>query len=461
METRFGHLSRRTAIGVLAAGAGAFALFGAKRDRSIPPGRLVLDYWEKWTGHEGSAMQAIVDEFNASQNKLFVRYLITNTVHQKAMIAILGGNPPDIIGLNSFSIPTYADANALLPLDDLAPAHGVHLNDYAPGMHAVMRFGGRWFGTINTAGTLALYWNKSIFSQHAEQLRARGLPPDHAPATIEELDSANQVLSRCEKNAPLGTAPLDRAGFLHMEPGWWSWIWPQMFGGSLYDPSRDAAIADAPACLRAYEWMQRTSKLLGVEHVQKFQAGLGPYGTPQQGFLTGKVAMVVQGPWLANEIRKRAPQLDYGVAPLPMTEQLVNHREPLTCIDTDVLVIPSGAKHPEASMQFIAYTQRQRNAEALATAHCKGSPMARVSDDFLAEHPNRGVALHSSMARSPRAFVSPATPAWTEYKDVIDSAAQDIWKHALPASAALANVQRAGQAIFDRHHALRARRNPK
>ena len=38
-----------------------------------PDGRLILQYWEKWTGFEGEAMQSVVDAFNASQDELFVQ----------------------------------------------------------------------------------------------------------------------------------------------------------------------------------------------------------------------------------------------------------------------------------------------------------------------------------------------------------------------------------------------------
>ena len=37
-------------------------------------GRVTIRYWEKWTGFEADAMRAVVDDFNASQHRIFVDF---------------------------------------------------------------------------------------------------------------------------------------------------------------------------------------------------------------------------------------------------------------------------------------------------------------------------------------------------------------------------------------------------
>lgn len=453
-----GDISRRAAIGALAAGAGAFALFGprSERDAIASRGRLVLDYWEKWTGDEGKAMQKIVDAFNQSQDKIFVRYLITNSIHQKALIAILGGAPPDIVGLYAFNVPSYAEAGAVLPLDELAAKAGLTVGDYAPGLRQIMVYNGRWSAVINTAGTLALYWNRAIFRECAADLRRLGVNPEVGPQTIEELDLAHRATTKIAGGAAWGKGPIERAGFLHLEPGWWSWIWGQPFGGTILRGGK--ALCGSPEFVRGYEWVQRYPHELGVEHVEKFRSGFGPYGTPECAFLLGKVAMCVQGPWMANLIDQYASSLDYGVTPIPMVKALADPAQPLAVIDTDVLMIPRGSKDPEASMRFIAFTQRPENVESLATAHCKGSPLVMVSEGFFEKHKNRGVRLHTSLASSPRAFIPPPVPEWTELKDVFDTAIQDVWKQVERAGPRMESVQRRGQALLDNAAARRALR---
>lgn len=436
--------SRRAALGLLGASAAAFVAFGPRgRSADQGHGRLVLDYWEKWTGHEGQAMQEVVDAFNASQNRIFVRYFVTGNIGQKALIAIAGGTPPDVIGLWSFNVPAYAESGAIMPLVTLASGAGLKLDHYRRGLHAVMVHQNRWFAVVNTAGTLAMFYNKTRF-------REAGLDPNRPPATIEELVEYQKKLT------DMNGQSIVRTGHLHAEPGWWSWLWANHFGSPLYDPATNTARVDTPANRAAYAWLQNTVRAFGandqaaVQAVELFRQGLGNYNTPQNAFLTGKVAMVIQGPWLANMIVAFNKELDYGVAPFPVSANVYNAAEPIAGVDTDVLVVPRGAKNPEASMEFIAFTQRQDMTEKLAKAHCKICPLVHATDDFLRTHANRGLAAHNALADSPRAFVPPKTRAWPEIKDDYDATVQKMWRLEVPADEALAALQIRAQGYIDR-----------
>ncbi|MBY0261958.1 MAG: hypothetical protein K2Q20_06420, partial [Phycisphaerales bacterium] len=120
-------LTRRSFVGALGAGAAAFAAFGPRGGKDSPDGRIVLDYWEKWTRHEGDAMVKVVEAFNASQSRIRVRYLVTSDIGQKSLVAIAGGNAPDLIGLYAFNVPPYAESRAIIPLDELAASRGLSL----------------------------------------------------------------------------------------------------------------------------------------------------------------------------------------------------------------------------------------------------------------------------------------------------------------------------------------------
>lgn len=424
-----GPITRRCSLYVLVASGLGYALAGPRGNNVSPVNRLVIDYWEKWTGHEGQAMQRVVDGFNRSQDRLYVRYFVVSGIGQKALIAIAGGNPPDVIGLWNFNVAPYVESRAILPLDELAGVAGLSLERYASGVKQVMTHRGRWWAAVNTAGTLAMYYNKALF-------REVGLDPDNPPRTIRAFDEAHRRIVRVQRDGSI-----DRVGFLHREPGWWNWLWGYHFGGSLYNAETDSASVDDPRNIAAFEWMCSYTRTLGHDKVERFRSSLGSYNTPENGFLTGRVGMVLQGPWLANMVQQFRPDLEYGVAPFPVEESVFRENEPVSLIDTDILVIPRGAKNPAASMEFIAYTQSQEATELLATAHCKGSPLRSQSDTFVQSHPNRGVALHSSLFASPRAFVCPKTRVWQEFKDKFDIAADEMWKGSVSPKDALGRMQ--------------------
>lgn len=451
-------MTRRAALAVIAGAGLGFAAFGPRGTRERSDGRVVLDYWEKWTGAEGRAMQGLVDRFNQSQDRIYVRYLTQAGVDQKALISIAAGDPPDIIGLYHYNIPQYAETGALMSFDELDPEGHLRPENYEPAIRPIMLHPDRTrrvrqWAVINTCGTLALYYNRSIF-------REVGLDPDRPPQTVSELVEANR---RIEIRSASGD--LERLGFFHLEPGWWSWIWSNYFGRGIYDPASDRMLLDDAATIGAFEWMQSEATRLGVDASRTFRAGLGTYDSTLNGFLTGKIAMVVQGPWLANVIAAHGPKdangrptLDYGVTPFVTSDSAFDASQPVGAVESDVLVVPKGCRFPREAMEFIRFTQRQDQVEALSLAHYKNSPLVAKSESFLANHPNRGVRVFDSIAQSPRGFLAPRTRAWPQIKGELDAAFWRLWASERPARDELATLQTRTQAMLDLLEEQRNRR---
>lgn len=430
-------LTRRAALALFASAGVGFALFGPRGKREASGGRIVLDYWEKWTGKvEGGSMQKIVDDFNRSQDRIFVRYLSMAGIDEKSQIAIAGNSPPDITGLWSANVPGFADAGAILPLDDLGP-HSLRPDIYADGMRPVTMHRGRMYAAVNTGGTIALYYNRAIFKEV-------GLDPDRPPRTISEMNDY------CKRLARSDGGKLVRAGFHPREPGWWPQLWGYYFGGNLYDDKTNTATFDDAGNIASMEWIQSFVNEYGLQRLNELRSSFGNYDAPLNAFVAGSIAMVAQGPWLGNIINLYKPDLDYAVAPMPVADHLYDPSSPIGLVDTDVLVIPRGVKHPEACMEFVAFTQRQDNVEYLSTIHCKGSTLAKVSDDFIKNHPNRGIRTFTALAQSPRSFRTPSTKSWLQVRDEMSFAFDKVWNLQGSPKDLLAVARQRGQAVLDR-----------
>ena len=87
-------------------------LLGCSKSDQRADGRIELKYWEVWTGDEAKAMADVADKFNASQGEIFVNFISTSELDRKVMLATAGGNPPDIAGVISSQISTYAENGA-------------------------------------------------------------------------------------------------------------------------------------------------------------------------------------------------------------------------------------------------------------------------------------------------------------------------------------------------------------
>ena len=403
-----------------------------------PPGdRVVVTYWEKWSGFEADAMRVVVDNFNKSQDRIQVDFLSISGVTEKTLLATAGGIPPDIAGLTASSVAQYVDDHALEPLDPYIAEARLSRDQYVAAYWDMGTYGGHQYALPSTPASTALHYNRKMF-------RDAGLDPDRPPKTFEEMDEmASKLTKRDAKGRVVAS------GFIPSEPGWWNWGWGYVFGGSLWDGG-DHITANSPENVRAFEWVQSYSKKYGAGDLQSFRSGFGNFASPQNGFLAGKVAMILQGVWMYNFIDKYSPELSWSAVPFPYPADrpdLANR----TFADADILVIPRGAKHPEAAFEFIRYVQTQPAMELLCMGQRKNSPLRTVSDAFWKEHPNPFIRLFDDLPRHPQAVIPMKLGIWPEYSSELGAAFDEIALLRKTPQEALDDVQVRMQARLDEY----------
>lgn len=430
---------------LLALPAAALLALGPSGRAPVPAGRIVVRYWANWTGVEGAAVQRLVDRYNTSEGArdgIWVDYNAMGDVDKRMLIAAAGGAPPDVAGLSDRFIASYAEQDALLPLDELAHDANVALDELKPIWLKLCRYRGTLYALPSTPFTIALFYNRAAF-------REAGLDPDQPPRTPAEL---NEFALRLTKKSAAGH--IERLGFT-VSPamlGWWHWAWPHFFGAELWDGAHFAL--DSPATSAALHWIAEFRAAVDNARVLQFEGAAGAIESAQNPFFAGKLAMVFQGPWFANWARSYAPDLDYGVAPFPSA---VPGRQPVLA-STDLLVIPRGCPHPREAMRFIAFLLRQENIEQLCKDHGKVSPYRSPLPSFFQDHPNPFVRVFDSLADSPDAFGAPAMPTvaetWTEMLYLLENVIRD----ARPTAQALRAAQARIDQIVDEHRRKTERR---
>ncbi len=375
-------------------------------------GKVIVTYWEKWTNFEADAMRVVVEEFNRSQDKIYVEYLSVSNVSNKTMLSTAGGIPPDVAGLFGGNIAQYASNGAVMPLDELAKEAGIEQEQYIPVYWNMCTYRGKLWALPTTPASTALHYNKGI-------LEEAGLDPNKPPTTIEELDEMDAKILKRD-----ASGKIVKMGFLPTEPGWWPWSWPSFFGGSLWN-GYDKITMATPENVRAYEWVRSYTRRYGLGTVQAFQQGFGGFDSPQNGFLDNKLASVIQGVWMYNFITKHNPEMKWAAVPFPHPAYRPDKAN-TTVIDLDVLVIPRGAKHPKEAFEFIKFVQSQKGMELLCLGQKKHSPLIKVSDEFIQAHPNPYVMLFAQQALSVNAASPPKTPIWPQWGDEIKTALEKI-----------------------------------
>src|SRR5271157_2711116 len=269
----------------------AASLAGCARhaDGGAAGSRVVVDYWEKWSGFEADAMQAVVDDFNRSQNRVEVRFLSVSEVDTKLLLAASSGHPPDVAGLWSENIPDFCEKGALTPLDGALAAAGLGPDHYIPVYWELCRHRGFTWGLPTTPGCVALFYNKKLF-------RAAGLDPERPPRTLAELDSMSRRLTVVEierAGRPVRVSFADltpeeregrrftlvQLGHLPQAAGMYVSAWGFWFGARYYDGAK-RVLADDAGNLAAFEWLRQTALDYGVDNLRDFG---GSFGIQQSG----------------------------------------------------------------------------------------------------------------------------------------------------------------------------------
>jgi multiple sugar transport system substrate-binding protein len=442
-----------------------------KADKQTP---RHVTYWEKWTGFEGEAMDAVIDDFNAKElahakadpnyAPIEVEKVTISKLEQKLLIAIAGGNPPDLAGNYSFCVAAYADNGALTDLGPLLAKSGFDRSRYIEHYMRLGEYRGKTWALPLAPASTALLLNKRL-------LQEVGLDPERPPTTIEELDQYAERLTKWEVTLPSGEkqlasgylpeVPAERkrllqAGFLPGEPLWFLYGWGDFFGGRLSEGTEKVTAAE-PANVRAFEWVASYSRKLGVGVIKRFRSGFGNSSSPQSAFLSGKVAMTLQGVWMHNYIEKYAPGLQWAAVPFPYP---AGHPElaGTTHAEADVLMIPKGSAHPEEAFAFMQYASTQPALEKLCLAQQKFTPLSSVSEQFWLSHPNPYIRLFRELGMSKNAVAIPQIGIWNEYKRELDNAVDRIQNLKESPALALAEVEAKMQAALDRERKILARR---
>jgi ABC-type glycerol-3-phosphate transport system substrate-binding protein len=387
-------------------------------------GKIHLSYWEKWSGAEEDSMERAIAQFNRSQDRIVVDYLSVGETSEKTLLATAGGDPPDIAGLYLYNICSFAERNALLPLDDFMREDGTtpeqFLARYAPAYAGVGTYLGKTWGLPSTPTTYALYWNKDLF-------RAAGLDPEQPPRTLAEMNAMAARLTVRD-----GAGNLKQVGFLPQQAAGFVWAVPEWFGGQLFDGTH-VTIGTNPANLRGYQWLGSFSQAYGIDNIQRLAASFGTLATADDSFNSGRVAMIFDGAWRDHYIRQFAPGLKYGAAAWPAAQPGVND---FTMAEPDMLVIPRGCKHPREAWEFLRFIATPNLAaqsfdelsggELLCYLQEKPSPLTQWSPFFAAHHPNPNVAIFRKLAQSPHAVSVPKMGIFEEYSRELYSAFDEV-----------------------------------
>jgi multiple sugar transport system substrate-binding protein len=424
-------------------------------------GRTIITYWDRHSGHEHAERVKLFDEFNSSQEDIFVRDVAIgyNASMEKILTSTAGGAPPDIIGLDSAMLYQLAPQGIFLPLDGfMASTPALQQEKFFPHCWEMVDFDGHVWAVPTTTDVYCLLWNKALF-------RRAGLDPERPPENLAELEAYAEKLTLRDE-----AGRVTQVGFVPWLPWDLSSMWGGMFGSDWYNA--DAGhfeIEDDMAARASMAWQQKftwgedeasqNAFGLDMDSLAAFSKLSRNYMSANNLFYAGKVAMITEGEWQSTFIPKYAPGLEWGVAPIPQPDGVEQRGYGPACV---VDAIPATARNPEAAMTFLAWFYSPR---------ADGRP-APSSDYNFAIHnipPQRDEATGERFMGDPkfRVFVEqlldrpivrlPVTPVTQLFTDQLERQRERVTLHRSTPEDALRETARVVNKELDRIRTMRAR----
>jgi multiple sugar transport system permease protein len=280
-----------------------------------------LVVWGLQYGEESEGLRARVAEFERRHAvKVSILSMGAGQMNpQKLMTAIVGRVPPDVIHQDRFTIGDWASREAFQPLDDLiredaGSRDAIRPGDFYEACWAEALYRGRVYAVPSSTDDRALYYNRSLF-------RAAGMDPSKPPRTWGDLLAAAKRLTKLNPDGSF-----ERIGFIPNYGNSWLYLYSWQNGGEFMSPDGRRCTLDNPQSVAALQFMVDVYDALGgVTKVDAFASGF--QSQELDPFLTGKVAMKIDGNWVLQGIGRYRPDLDFGVAPAPVPEERLEQTE--------------------------------------------------------------------------------------------------------------------------------------
>ncbi|MBO7392693.1 MAG: ABC transporter substrate-binding protein [Abditibacteriota bacterium] len=302
--------------------------------------------WHPWGGDGKEDFDKVVAVYNRTHPNVHVRAVFVPnnaSTSQKFFTSVAAGKVPDVSVVDGPQVVSWAAQGAIMSIDKFVKESGLSRDDFfAPAYDETLYKGEVYAMHLSASPNFLLGWNKKVF-------REAGLDPERPPRTIKELEEMDRKIRRTDPK----TGVITRMGIIPWTqniPSNSMFVWGYAFGGSFYDSETHKVTADDPKIVAALEWMGKMAKEYDVTKIAAFTDGFG--SKDQNAFYIGKLGMNCVAAGSIDDIKRYAPNMDYGVAPWPAPE---DGEYGAAWVGGWCFGLPVGCPHPKEGWEFIRW----------------------------------------------------------------------------------------------------------
>ncbi len=370
-------------------------------------GKTEITFWHYMSeDKEGKYVKEAVDEFNKSQDEIFVdaQYIPREELMKQYTIGVVSGELPDCGMVDNPDHNSYASMGVFEDITDLYNSWDEA--NFLDGSLNSCKYEGRLYGIPWGNNCLGLFYNE-------EMLAAAGV---EVPTTWSELEAACEKLTTdTVKGLAISAIGNEEGTFQYMP-------WLLSSGGSVTDLTSEGSKAS----------LTYLSNLAEKGYISKECVNWTQADAEKQ-FASGQAAMMINGPWQFSGLADDAPDLKYGVTKVPKSDDGVY----ASVLGGENVAICKNA-NVEASWTFLTYMTNKDNSQKICSSIGRFSPRSDVDVKVMFANDPKSAVFAELM---PDAQSRGPSPKWPEISAAIYTAEQEVLTGQKDVDTAMADAQ--------------------
>jgi multiple sugar transport system substrate-binding protein len=355
-------------------------------------------YWEAEKHQE--ALNNLIEKFNDSQSDITVaaKYVPFADFKKQLSIGASADELPDLVILDNPDHAAYAEMGIFADITD-----DFDVSTYYGGPVDSCTLDGRLYGVPFGSNCLLLYYNEDMLKQANQEV----------PTTWDEL---LEVAKACTTDTVSGFAHCS----LQNEEGTFNflpWVWST--GASSYEINSEGGIKALTMVQKLVESGAMTKEAINWTQ-----------GDTMNQFISGNLAMMINGTWQVPTMRAEVPDLNWNVAPIPMDVQQASGLG-----GENYAVIAGG--NVNAAIEFLKFATSKEQCLYMMNA------MGYISSDStIAEGQFAGDSVYEAFVEEMKyAYARGPLPEWPDISDAISLAFNEVMTGASTPEDAAAKAQ--------------------
>ncbi len=319
---------------------------------NTPTETVELEFWGWWSSDARKPyIQEMVDNFNESQDQYKVTYVDIpfGDIFTKNIAQIAAGNPCDIMANSMEEVRFRANEDQVEALDEYI-TDDIKSYFYDQYIDACTGDDGVLYAVPYSVDTRAIYYNKAHFEE-----------ANVDPASIQTWDD---LIAAADKLDQKDGDTWTRVGFMPVlgNGGVDTWMINANKGVAWFNTETLEPTVNSDVNKDVLKWIRDRIDHYGQAEYDNLSAAFSSGMTDP--FASGTISMLVHTSAYTSSLAQTAPDLEYGVIPLPEYKAGNGHTANGGGF---VLEVPKGAKNVAASCEFIKYATSKDTQDFLAT----------------------------------------------------------------------------------------------